>query len=61
MLDLDAARELELFAENTGELYPQKQAILKNLRLKRKADARLLNAMKAANEAVSFAAELVNK
>jgi len=29
--DVDAANELFLYADNTGELYPQKKAILANL------------------------------
>jgi DNA-nicking Smr family endonuclease len=35
-IDDTAAEELELFAENTGELYPQKQAILANIKRKLK-------------------------
>jgi len=35
MADMTAARELDLFIENTGELYPMKQAIIKNLQRKR--------------------------
>jgi hypothetical protein len=35
LADLTAANELDLFIENTGELYPMKQAIIKNLQRKR--------------------------
>lgn len=35
-VDETALRELDLYAENTGEIYPQKQAIIANL-MKKKA------------------------
>jgi hypothetical protein len=35
MADETAKRELDLFIENTGELYPMKQAIIANLQKKR--------------------------
>jgi hypothetical protein len=35
LADLTAATELDLFIENTSELYPMKQAIIKNLQRKR--------------------------
>ena len=37
IVDQTALHELELFAENTGELYPMKQAIKANLDRKKKA------------------------
>ena len=38
-LDSTAVRELELYIDNTSELYPQKQSIFKNLYLKKDKDS----------------------